>query len=63
MFSGARAIDKIVINFYKGESSKIIIIVIGFTLVFSFTFPVDYFALYSSFIAILVVNCFSAYIE
>jgi ATP synthase protein I len=63
MFSGARAIDKIVVNFYKGESSKIIIIVIGFALVFSFIQPIDYFALYSSFITILIVNCFSAFIE
>ncbi len=63
MFSGARAIDKIVVNFYKGESSKIIIIVIGFALVFSFIRPIDYFSLYSAFIAILIVNCFSVFIE
>lgn len=63
MFSGARAIDKIVVNFYKGESSKIIIIVIGFALIFTFIKPIDYFALYSSFIAILIANCFSAFIK
>ena len=63
MFSGARAIDKIVVNFYKGESSKVIIIVIGFALIFSFIRPIDYFALYSSFITLLVVNCFSAFID
>tara|TARA_R110001592_G_scaffold30652_1_gene109446 strand:- start:104 stop:472 length:369 start_codon:yes stop_codon:yes gene_type:complete len=63
MFSGARAIDKIVVNFYKGESSKVIIIVIGFALIFSFIRPIDYLALYSSFITILIVNCFSAFIE
>lgn len=59
MYSGARAIDKIVISFYKGESAKIIFIVIGFGLVFSFVRPIDYFALYSTFIALLVINCFS----
>ena len=48
MFSGARAIDKIVVNFYKGESSKIIIIVIGFALIFTFIEPINYLALYSS---------------
>lgn len=63
VFSGARAIDKIVVNFYKGESSKIIIIVIGFALIFTFIKPIDYFALYSSFIAILIANCFSAFIK
>ncbi len=63
MFSGARAIDKIVVSFYKGESSKIIIIVVGFALIFTFIKPLDYFALYSSFITILIVNCFSAFIK
>jgi ATP synthase protein I len=63
MFSGARAIDKIVVNIYKGESSKIIIIVIGFALVLSFIQPIDYFALYSSFITILIVNFFSVFIK
>ena len=60
MYSGARAIDKIVISFYKGESAKIILIVIGFGLVFSFVRPLDYFALYSAFIVLLIINCFSA---
>lgn len=63
MFSGARAIDKIVVSFYKGESTKIVFIVIGFALVFTFIKPVDYLALYSSFITVLIVNCFSAYIK
>jgi ATP synthase protein I len=63
MYSGARAIDKIVVSFYKGESAKIIFIVIGFALVFSFVRPIDYFALYSAFIVLLVVNCFSATIS
>lgn len=60
MYTGARAIDKIVISFYKGESAKIILIVIGFGLVFSFVRPLDYFALYSTFIVLLLINCFSA---
>lgn len=59
MYIGARAVDKIVVSFYKGESAKIIFIVIGFSLVFMFVQPIDYFALYSSFIVLLVVNCFS----
>tara|TARA_R110002074_G_scaffold101103_1_gene218277 strand:- start:2709 stop:3077 length:369 start_codon:yes stop_codon:yes gene_type:complete len=63
MFSGARAIDRIVVNFYKGESSKIIIIVIGFALIFTFIRPIDFFALYSSFITLLIVNCFSIFIK
>jgi ATP synthase protein I len=63
MFSGARAVDKIVVNFYKGESSKIIFIVIGFALIFSFIRPIDFFALYLSFITLLIVNCFSAFIK
>lgn len=63
MYAGARAVDKIVVSFYKGESAKILFIVIGFGLVFSFVRPVDYFALYSAFIALLVINCFSALIK
>ena len=51
------------VNFYKGESSKIIFIVIGFALIFSFIRPIDFFALYLSFITLLIVNCFSAFVK
>jgi ATP synthase protein I len=60
MFTGARSIQKIVVNFYKGESSKLIIIAMGFALVFKFVKPVDYFALYLTFISVLIFNGFSA---
>jgi len=63
MYSGARSIQKIVVNFYKGESSKILIIAVGFVLVFKFVDPIDYFALYTTFISLLIFNGFSAVIE
>lgn len=60
LHTGARSIQKIVINFYKGESSKLVIISLSFGLIFKFVEPLDYFALYSTFISVLVLNCFSA---
>jgi ATP synthase protein I len=63
MYSGARSIQKIVISFYKGESSKLVIIALSFGLIFKFVEPLDYFALYTTFICVLVMNCFSALID
>ncbi|KZY29272.1 MULTISPECIES: F0F1 ATP synthase subunit I [unclassified Oleiphilus] len=60
LYSGARSIQKIVINFYKGESTKLVIIALSFGLIFKFVEPLDYLALYSTFISVLVMNCFSA---
>jgi len=62
LYSGARAIQNIVTSFYKGESTKIVFIAIGFALVFSFIKPLDYFALYLTFICVLIMNCFSPYL-
>jgi len=62
MYSGARSIHHIVVNFYKGESGKIIVIAIAFALVFKFLKPIDYLALYSTFISVLIFNCFSAFL-
>ncbi|KZY47786.1 hypothetical protein A3732_24945, partial [Oleiphilus sp. HI0050] len=59
LYSGARSIQKIVINFYKGESTKLVIIALSFGLIFKFVEPLDYLALYSTFISVLVMNCFS----
>jgi len=59
LYSGARSIQKIVVNFYKGESSKILIIALSFALIFKFVKPLDYLALYSTFFSVLILNCFS----
>lgn len=53
---GARSALKIVQNFYKGESGKIILIAMGFAVVFSLIKPLDYFALFFTFISVLLVN-------
>jgi len=62
LYSGARSVQKIVVNFYRGESTKILVIAVGFALVFSFIKPIDYFALYFTFVCVLVLNCFSPYL-
>jgi ATP synthase protein I len=62
LYAGAHAIQNVVINFYKGESTKILVIAVSFALVFKFLKPVDYFALYSTFISVLIINCFSPYL-
>jgi ATP synthase protein I len=60
LHTGARSAQKIVINFYKGESSKLIFIALGFALVFKFVDPLDYLAFYTTFISVLFLNCFTA---
>jgi len=60
LYSGARSLQKIVVNFYKGASTKLVIIALSFGLIFKFVEPIDYLALYSTFISVLVMNCFSA---
>jgi ATP synthase protein I len=62
LYAGAHAVQNVVINFYKGESTKILLIAVSFALVFKFLKPVDYFALYSTFISVLILNCFSLYL-
>ena len=62
LYAGAHAIQNVVMNFYKGESTKILVIAVSFALVFKFLKPVDYFALYSTFISVLILNCFSPYL-
>jgi len=55
-FMGATSIAKTLKNFYSGESTKLLLIAIGFALVFSFFKGVDVVALFSSFICLLVLN-------
>ena len=62
LYAGAHAIQNVVVNFYKGESTKILVIAVSFALVFTFVKPIDYFALYLTFITVLFANCFSPYL-
>ena len=55
---GARSALTIVQNFYKGESGKIIMVGTGFAIVFALVKPLDYLALFLSFIVVLFVNAF-----
>ncbi len=56
--SGARSVDRVIQNFYKGESAKLILIASGFGIAFSVVKPLDVFALFFSFVAVLVLNIF-----
>jgi len=53
---GARSTPKIVQNFYKGETSKIVLIAVGFAAVFATIKPLDYFALFFTFSVAIVSN-------
>jgi len=55
---GARSAIAIVQNFYKGESGKIVMVGTGFALAFALVKPLDFFALFLSFIIVLFVNAF-----
>lgn len=55
-YMGARSGHLVVQNFYKGESSKILLIAIGFAVAFKFLKPLDVFALFFTFVVSLVSN-------
>ena len=56
MVMGARSNHLIVQNFYKGESSKLVLIAVGFALAFQFIKPLDHFAIFFTFICVVVLN-------
>jgi len=56
--SGARSIDRVIQNFYKGESAKMILIAMGFGVTFALIEPLDIFALFFTFISVLSINAF-----
>jgi len=55
-FMGARAVTKTVQNFYSAESAKLILVAVGFALVFSFYKEADIFALMTSFVLLVFIN-------
>jgi len=55
-YMGARAAAKTVQSFYSAESSKLLLIAMGFALVFSFYKEVDVFALMTTFIVLVLTN-------
>jgi len=56
MYMGARSGHLIVQNFYKGESSKMLLIALGFATTFKFLDPLNVFALFFTFVCALVSN-------
>lgn len=56
--SGARSIQQILSNFYRGESGKILLIAAGFAIVHRFALVADVLAMYVTFITVLMLNAF-----
>lgn len=59
LYIGARSIHKVIQNFYKGESSKLLLIILGFAATFIYVEPLDHLALFITFISIVLLNVFS----
>jgi ATP synthase protein I len=57
-YMGARSVMLTVQSFYKGESSKLLLIAIGFALTFTFYKELDVSALFAAFILLVVINGF-----
>jgi ATP synthase protein I len=55
-YMGARAAVKTVQSFYSAESSKLLLVAVGFALVFSLYKEADVFALMVSFILLVILN-------
>lgn len=55
-YMGARAAVKTVQSFYSAESSKLLMVAVGFALVFSLYKEADVFALMVSFILLVILN-------
>jgi ATP synthase protein I len=56
--AGARQIEQILANFYRGESGKILLIGAGFAVVHKLQWAADLLAMYTSFIIVLMLNAF-----
>ncbi|WP_087109725.1 F0F1 ATP synthase subunit I [Parendozoicomonas haliclonae] len=57
--SGARAAQKIVQEFYRGEAGKFVLTCCGFALVFALVRPLDAVALFGAFVLVQAVNWFT----
>ena len=55
-YMGARAAVKTVQSFYSAESSKLLLVAVGFALVFSFYQEADVFSLMVSFVSLVIIN-------
>ena len=56
LYMGARSIHMVLQNFYRGESTKMLLIAIGFGGVFHYVSPLDHLALLFTFVCILLLN-------
>jgi len=61
-YSGARSAKKIISSFYQGESGKLILCAISFTVVFKWIQPLDVAALFLTFAIMLVANWFTPFL-
>ncbi|SHK12861.1 ATP synthase protein I [Marinobacter antarcticus] len=61
-YTGARSAKKIISSFYQGESGKLILCAILFTVVFKWIQPLDVAALFLTFAIMLVANWFTPFL-
>jgi ATP synthase protein I len=59
-YSGAQQVNYVLRSFYQGGSWKMVLTAIGFAAAFKLIHPLDFLALFSTFIAVQVTNVFAA---
>ena len=59
-YSGARQIDNVLRSLYQGGTWKIVLTAIGFAAAFKLINPVDFIALFSTFITVQATNVFAS---
>lgn len=60
LYMGARQVHLVMKSFYQGGSGKLILTMLGFGLTYRFLQPVDYLALFLSFVLVQCVMIFAA---
>jgi len=60
MYTGARQISHVLRSFYQGGMWKLVLTGVGFGLAFKFLQPIDYFALFGTFVLVQATNVFAS---
>ena len=59
-YTGARQINQVLKSFYQGGTWKLLLTAVGFGLAFKFIEPLDFFALFGTFVAVQCVQFFAS---
>ena len=59
-YTGAQQVSHVLLSFYQGGSWKMVLTAIGFAAAFKLIHPLDFLALFSTFVVVQAVNVFAS---